>query len=149
MPDITKHLVIRDAIADLLQAAPALAGGRIYENREYLLPATASSSIQVFRDDSVPNRADIMGAPVDWRTRLRIVVKARTATGISAETAADVLSASIYARILAAAQTGLGGLASDVEQGQLTWQQDEAETGVATCEMEFYILHRTEANTIT
>lgn len=149
MADITKHLAIRDAIADVLNVSPALAGGRIYENREYLLPATASSSIQVFRDSSDPARGPIMGAPVDWDTALRIVIKARTFGGISAETAADVLSASVYARILAAAQNGLGGLASDVRQGAITWQQDEAETNVAVCEMQFVIQHRTEANVIT
>jgi hypothetical protein len=149
MADITKHLAIRDAVADVLAAAPALAAGRIYENREYLLPRSDSTSIQVFRDNSDPTRGAIMGAPVDWDTNLRIVIKARTFGGLGAETAADVLSASVYARILAAAQNGLGGLASDVRQGSITWQQDEAETNVAVCEMAFTIQHRTEANVIT
>ena len=143
----SQHLAVRDAVAALLQAAPALAGGRVFENRDYKLAADAASGVWVFRDDSIPARGPIMGSPIDWTTRVRVVVKARTTGGVTAETAADALATEAYARVMAAPQ--LGGLASDLEAGQITWQQDEIETSVAMCELEFFVQHRTTSNLLT
>lgn len=146
----SQHLAVRDAVAALLQAAPALAGGRVFENRDYKLAADASSGVWVFRDDSTPARGPMMVSPIDWTTRVRVVVKARTVggiTGTSAETAADTLATEAYARVMAAPQ--LGGLASDLEAGQILWQQDEIETSVAMCELEFFVQHRTTSNLLT
>ena len=143
----SQHLAVRDAVAALLQAAPALAGGRVFENRDYKLAADAASGVWVYRDDSTPARGPMMVSPIDWTTRVRVVVKARTTGGVSAETAADTLATEAYARVMAAPQ--LGGLASDLEAGQITWQQDEIETSVAMCELEFFVQHRTTSNLLT
>ena len=143
----SQHLAVRDAVAALLQAAPALAGGRVFENRDYKLAADAASGVWVFRDDSTPARGPLMVSPIDWTTRVRVVVKARTSGGVSAETAADALATEAYARVMA--QPQLGGLASDLEAGQIVWQQDEIETSVAMCELEFFVQHRTTSNLLT
>ena len=50
----SQHLAVRDAVASLLQAAPALAGGRVFENRDYKLATDAASGVWVYRDDSTP-----------------------------------------------------------------------------------------------
>lgn len=143
----SQHLAVRDAVAALLQAAPALAGGRVYENRDYKLAADAASAVWVYRDDSTPARGPMMVSPIDWTTRVRVVVKARSTGGVMAETAADSLATEAYARIMAATQ--ISGQTSDVEAGQITWQQDEIETSVAMCELEFFVQHRTTSNTLT
>ena len=143
----SQHLAVRDAVAALLQAAPALAGGRVFENRDYKLAADAASGVWVFRDDSTPARGPLMVSPIDWTTRVRVVVKARTSGGVSAETAADALATEAYARVMA--QPQLGSLASDLEAGQIVWQQDEIETSVAMCELEFFVQHRTTSNLLT
>ena len=143
----SQHLAVRDAVAALLQAAPALAGGRVFENRDYKLAADAASGVWVFRDDSTPARGPLMVSPIDWTTRVRVVVKARTSGGVSAETAADALATEAYGRVMA--QPQLGSLASDLEAGQIVWQQDEIETSVAMCELEFFVQHRTTSNLLT
>lgn len=143
----SQHLAVRDAVGDMLLAPPALAAGRVYKNRDYKLAADAASGVWVTRDDSSPARGPMMVAPIDWTTRVRVVVKARSAGGVAAETAADTVATEAYARIMAAPQ--LGGLASDLEAGQILWQQDEIETSVATCELEFFVQHRTTSNTLT
>lgn len=140
----SQHLAVRDAVASLLQAAPALAGGRVFENRDYKLATDAASGVWVYRDDSTPARGPMMFSPIDWTTRVRVVIKARTSGGVSAETAADTLATEAYARVMGAPQ--LGGLASDLEAGQMLWQQDEIETSVAVCELEFFVQHRTTNN---
>ena len=143
----SQHLAVRDAVAALLQASPALAGGRVFENRDYKLAADAASGVWVYRDDSTPDRGTITGAPIDWTTRVRVVVKARTSGGISAETAADMLATEAYARIMG--QPHLGGLASDLAAGSINWQQDDADTAVALCELEFFVKHVTTSNLLT
>lgn len=143
----SQHLAVRDALAALLQASPALAGGRVYENRDYKLAADAPSAVWVYRDDSTPARGPMMVSPIDWTTRVRVVVKARSASGITAEIAADSLATDVYGRIMAAPQ--LGGFISDIEAGPIVWQQDDVETAVAMCELEFLVQHRTSANVLT
>lgn len=143
----SQHLAVRDAIAALLQATPALAGGRVFVNRDYKLPADAASGVWVYRDDSTPARGPMMVSPIDWTTRVRVVVKSRSTGGVTAETAADTLATDAYARVMA--QPQLGGLASDLEAGQIVWQQDEIETSVAQCELEFLVQHRTTSNQLT
>lgn len=143
----SQHLAVRDAVAALLQAAPSLVNVRVFENRDYRLPAEQAVGIWVFRESSEPARGAIYGAPIDWATRLRVVVKARsTPQAATAEVAADTVATAAYAAVMANQQ--LGGLASDLEAGPITWLQEEAETNVAVCEMEFTAQHRTTSNTL-
>ena len=143
----SQHLAVRDAVAALLQGDPGLANVRVFENRDYRLPAEQAVGIWVFRETSEPARGAINGAPIDWTTRLRVVVKARSVPqAATAEVAADTVATTAYAAVMANQQ--LGGLSSDLEAGPLTWFQEETETNVAVCEMEFTVHHRTSSNTL-
>jgi hypothetical protein len=143
----SKHLGIRDAVAALYQAATALAGGRIYENRDYPLQQGVESHIQVYRVQSVPERTLLAAtAPVDWTTQIRTVIKARKSASASAEAIADDLAVSCYSRVMAA-QT-LGGLAGLLDPGPFEWDQDEADTSVVQVSWDITVQHRTESNSI-
>ena len=143
----SQHLALRDAVVVLLLAGPPVFAGRVYANRDYKLAADAPSGVWVYRDDSTPARGPMMVSPIDWTTRFRVVVKARTTGGISAETAADTAATEVYARIMS--QPFFAATVSDVEAGPITWQQDEIETSVAQCELEFLVQHRTTHNLLT
>ena len=143
----SQHLALRDVVVALLLAGPPVFAGRVYANRDYKLAADAPSGVWVYRDDSTPTRGPMMASPIDWATRLRVVVKARTAGAVPAETAADTAATEVYARIMS--QPFFAAAVSDVEAGPITWQQDDAETAVAQCELEFLVQHRTSNNLLT
>lgn len=142
----TLHLGIRNAVADLLAATTALAGGRIHRNREFVLASGEASAIWVNRGDSEPERRTVAGT-MDWVTDISVQIRTRKDGGTDAETAADGLSADVYARIMASAN--LGGLAIDTIPGPITWDQDENEGLVCVCTMAFTVQHRTADNVIT
>ena len=143
----SQHLALRDAVVALLLAGPPVFAGRVYANRDYKLAADAPSGVWVYRDDSTPTRGAMMTSPIDWTTRFRVVVKARTAGAVSAETAADTAATEAYARIMS--QPFFAATVSDVEAGPITWQQDDTETAVAQCDLEFLVQHRTSNNLLT
>jgi hypothetical protein len=144
----TKHLGIRDAVAALFAAGTALAGGRIHENRDLPLPQDVASQIQVYRDRSTPGR-DLVGgtAPIDWTTEVRVIVKARKSGATSAELVADDIVSNCFARVMA--DQTLGGLCFLLDPGEITWDQDEADSTVVVAAMQLQIVHRTTDNVIT
>lgn len=144
----SQHLGIRDAVAALFTAGTALAGGRVYENRELPLANEVASQIQVFRVQSEPERTLVgEAAPIDWTTEVRVVIKARRAGDTSAELVADDIACGCYARVMADQQ--LGGLADEVEPGAFVWDQDEADSTVVAVTWDIRVRHRTESNVIT
>lgn len=143
----SKHLAIRAAVAALFAAAPALAGGRIFQNREYTLATGIDSQIHVNRVDSDPNVDVLFGAPIDWQTQIEAVVKARRSGATEAEDVADAIWTDAYARLMA--DQGLGGLAMQVTQGAVSFGQDEADTDVAEITWRFAVMHRTDSNLIS
>lgn len=151
----SQHLGLRDALADLcreswVSALSALAGGRIYENRELALDQAAASQIDVQRIQSEPLPADerLIGAtaPIDWFTVLRVRVKARKSGDNSAELVADDIFCSIYERVMQ--DQSLGGRAMDLTPGVVTWDQEESETPTAVVTWDIQVRHRTQFHTI-
>lgn len=141
------HLGIRDAVAALYQAAPALAGGRIYANRDYALAVDVPSQINVHRVQSVPERILIgAAAPIDWVTEVRTVISARKSGAVTAENAADAIAVDAFARVMAA-QT-LSGLCDQIDPGAFTWEQDEADSNVVLVTWDMRVMHRTVNNVI-
>lgn len=140
----SKHLGIRDTAAALL--AGLVPADRILENRELPLPSGVESQIHVFRVISLPQRGVVMGAPIDWSTQVRIVVKARKGVS-SAEVIADGLSVSCYERLLA--DQTLGGLAMDLQPGALAWDQDAVDPAVAQVTLDVIYVHRTTQHLIS
>lgn len=143
----SKHLGLRDAVAALFAAAPALANGNIQENRDQPLDERSASQISVYRVQSIPER-ELLGslAPIDWTTDIRVVIKARSMDGTSAEAAADDIACSVYSRLMA--DQGLGGLCNLMDPGPFQWDQDEADVHVVVVVFDVRLQHRTEANTV-
>ena len=144
----SKHLGIRDAVAALYAASTALAGGRIYENRDYPLQQGVASHIQVYRLQSTPERS-LIGptAPIDWTTDIRTVIKARKDGSSSAEAIADDIACACYARVMA--DQTLGGLCQLLDPSQFVWTQDEADSNVVMAVWDIRVVHRTDNNLIT
>lgn len=141
------HLGIRDAVAALYSAAPALAAGRVLENRELPLPAGVESQIQVFRIFSSPERWAIQNGPIDWSTQIRTVIKARKGANDSAEIIADAIAVECFARAMA--DQSLGGRAEDLQPGPFNWDQDEADANVVAVTWDVIYLHRTSQQSIS
>lgn len=144
---ISKHMAIRAAVAALFAAGPALAGGRIFQNREYSLAVGVASQIHVNRVEADPNGDILTGAPIDWVTQLEVVIKARKAAAVEAEDVADDIWTEAYARLMA--DQSLGGLAMQLTQGAVSFDQDEADTDVASITWRFSVSHRTANNVIS
>lgn len=141
----TSHLQVRAAMAAAIRRAPALTA-RVDEQRDQTLPTDAPTSIAIFRDGSTADRGAILGAPMDWVTRIRVVAKARSISGLSADLAIDGLTTAIYQRVLA--DPSLGGVADDTEPEDITWDQDEADTSLAVAVITFRVRHRTAGGTL-
>jgi hypothetical protein len=142
----SKHIGIRDACAALLAAAPAISPGGVLENRELPLPNGVESQVHVFRVVSPPERGAVQGAPIDWSTQVRIVVKARKGAD-TAERIADSIATEVYARLMA--DQVLGGLAMGADPGAFVWDQDEIDPDVAMVTWDITYLHRTEHSSIS
>jgi hypothetical protein len=142
----SKHSAIRAAVAALLTTAPAVAGGRIYQNREFALATDVASQVHINYDGSDPSEIVITGAPVDWDTAIEITAKARTSGGVSAEDAADALWVEIYSRVMA--NQALGGLVGQLSAGSAFVERDEADTAVCKLTWRFTVKHRTDNNSI-
>lgn len=141
----TLHLGIRAAVAALLNAGTALAGGRIHQNRHYVLASSEASAIWVNRLDTAPERV-VLGR-LDWRTELDVVIRTRTSGGTSAESAADTLSEAVFARVMT--NPTLDGAAIDTVPGAITWEDEEADTPIAVCALRFTVIHRTSEESLS
>lgn len=142
----TVHLGIRDALAGLLQASPALAGGRVHENREFVLAPGVESGIWVSRRQTLPTRRTVAGT-MDWETKLEVGIRARKGASATAAAIADDLCASVYGRVMA--NTGLSGAAMDTLPGPIVWDQEEGAELVVTCTLTFTVQHRSTDASIT
>lgn len=137
------QLSIRDAVATLFTGLAQA----VHENRDHPLAERAASQIGVYRTLSTPERILLgVGAPIDWTTDVRVVIKARTMDGTSAETTADGIACDCYAALMA--DQTLGGLAQLTELGPIVWDQDEADHQVVVAVMDFRFVHRTLGTTL-
>jgi hypothetical protein len=138
------HMAVRDALIAALQAAPALAGGRIVGNRRRPMAAEHAAQIYVYLEESTGTR-DTIGT-TDWHTRIRVECLARSNAGVSAEDAADALGVAAFARVMA--DPSLSGAAIDTTAHAIAWVEDEAETQLSACQQIFSVWHATADNTI-
>lgn len=143
----TAHRAVRDALVALLQASPALADGGVTANRKRPMAAQHGAQVFVFLEDALPERGGILGAPIDWSTRIRVECVARGVPGdTTAEDAADDLARAVFARVQD--DITLGGLVMDCVPQGMVWTEDETSPDVAACQLMFQCLHRTLADSI-
>lgn len=144
----SKHLGLRVAIAGLLTAGPALAGGYVFQNRDYTLPTGRDAQVHVNLEKSDPIDIHLgLDAPRDWESTVAIVVLARRSGSVEAADAADAIWTDAYAR-LAADQT-LGGQVWDMLPGEMDTEPDEADTSITRLTWRLTLRHRTTNQTIS
>lgn len=143
----TAHRAVRDALVALLEAAPALADGGVKANRRRPMAAQHTAQVFVFLEDALPTLGGILGAPIDWATRLRVECVARsTPGGTTAEDAADDLARAVFARVQQ--DITLGGLCMDCVPQGMVWTEDEVDAQLAACQLMFQAMHRTTDDSI-
>ncbi len=143
----TKQQAIVDAVEAALLAGTPVAGGRVYEGRDRAMPTGVASQVLVWKGFSEPTAGEIMGAPVDWLTEVKVLIKARRSGSDSAEKVADALWSDIYNRVMA--DSTLAGLVWDLTPGPLQEpERDEADTDVVLLEWAITCRHRTTLTSI-
>lgn len=145
-PVISRHMALCHAMRDLFLASPTLADGNVVANRRRPMPAAVGRQIFVYLQDSVASRGAINGAPLDWRTTIRVECLARDAGPVDADAAADAMAVEVFARLLA--DPSLGGRAYDVEPTAMGTTGDEADSTLSATQFLFTVLHTTADNTI-
>lgn len=142
----SKHLQVRDAVADAIEALPLFAGAKVVRNGRRPVPQGTQARVFVFLSNAASTPFAIRGAPVNWITGVRVELVARDVPGTEAESAVDQLLQQVYARL--ESQPSLGGLAMDLNVTNLEWGEDEADTTVASCSLSVQVQHRTGTATL-
>lgn len=137
----SKHLQVRDAVADAIEAQPLFATASVVRNGRRPVPQGTQARVFVFLSNAASTPFAIRGAPVNWVTGVRVELVARDAPGVEAESAVDRLLQQVYARL--ESQPGLGGLAMNLQVTNLEWGEDESDTTVASCSVTVQVQHRT------
>lgn len=137
------HIALRDAVVALLEAAPALAGGRIESRRKRQpMPQNVAEEIRVWLHTSDGKRADTANTKYEWTTVIAVHCLARDSSGIDAETRVDAMAQAVTSRVLNSAR--LGGLALDIRLDRITWEGEEMDSSTADAVLAFSIFHRTQ-----
>jgi hypothetical protein len=143
MATSSKHVQIRAAVKALFASAPAIAGGRIHENRSYALPEGVDSQVHVNLAESRPDGSTLYtGHPIDWATDIEIRIKARKSGTDEASTVVDAIWQQAWARLMGDA-TALGGLSQGIAPGPVNWDDDQEAVGVESLTCYFTVTHRT------
>ena len=135
------HYGFRDLFASRIGAAPALVDGGVLAGKRRPMPEAVNAQIFVDLDDS-PALPVTVSNIVEWNTRIRIRVLARSAGGIASDTLADRHMTSAYGRVMA--DPYFSGAALQTDPAGIAWNtQDEADTTVSECTAVFTVRHRT------
>ena len=143
----SQHLALREAIVQTLQAAPALASGRIKPGRQRVpMVAGVPEEVRVWLHEGDASPADVVGRRTQWQTQIAVHCMARTADGVDATTRVDALAQAVAARMTA--NRTLGGLALGSTLRRVTWEGEALDTDVDDTVLVFAISHRTAADSL-
>lgn len=140
------HDLIVDRILTALLANPALAGGSVLEEDQPPMAEAQTQQIVVRFLGSSPDRGEIKGAPVDWRTRVGIECSARRDERTASGRASRALHELAHGRLMADAT--LAGAALDILPPEISVDQAREDTEIGTCIGVYEIWHRTQENTL-
>lgn len=144
-------LQLRAALVAHLLAAPALAAGRVRAAQVRPIAQGEPSAINVRVSDAQLTHAVIEAA--DWRTTLYIdcMVRSVPAQAIDADTAADDLLTSVFARLHtfanSAAAQGLAVLYVD-QDATIEWDHVAEDVPYTCASLRVTVNHRTPATTL-
>lgn len=127
------------AVIAALEAEPAVCG-TIYRARERVVPEQADKAINVQFENALPSRGAMRGAPVDWSTRVTVECFARSVLE-SGGLAVDPLFQAVYERL--AADSTLGGVASDVEIQGIEAENTNEGKKTGWVRLTYIVQHRT------
>lgn len=142
----TQHQAIVEYAVGLLTAGTPLVGGRVFEGRDLPLGSDVASQIHVFLDDSTPEGNILTGAPMDWESKVEIVIRARKSGSNSAEKVADSIWFDVWSRVMA--DQSLGGLVQLFTAGPMERDRDRTDPDVAAFTWSFTVQHRTTNNSL-
>lgn len=134
-------IAITDAIVATLQAAPAVAQGRVFA----VIPSPAAASLDhvvVAATLAAPRPGGLAGSPIDWDTQVQIVCESRF--GIDNESphvGVTRLAADVFARLFE--NEALGGASDGLLPGPVSFSYADAERQIAVCTMTLTVMHRT------
>jgi hypothetical protein len=134
------HFGFRDAFVSRLSTPPALVDGGVLAGRKRPMPEAVNAQIFVDLDDS-PALPVTLGNAVEWSTRIRVRVLARTVGATQSDVLADRYMTAAYGRVMA--DPYFSGAALQTDPAGIAWAtQDEAETTASECTAVFTVRHR-------
>ena len=136
---MTVFVDIVSSIIALLNAATPVSS-MITRARDKAIPETAANAINVQFDAAQPSPGVILGAPVDWTSKIIVDCYARSMI-TSGDLAVDPLLSGVYARL--AADTTLGGKVSFIGVPNIETEYDSQGQKTGWIRMTYFIEHRT------
>lgn len=130
----------RDLFAAAIGADPALVDGGVKIGRKRPMAEQFTAQIFVDLDDS-PALPVSLASAVEWNTRIRVRVLARSSGGVESDVLADQHMTEAYARVMA--DPRFNGRALQTDPAGIAWNtQDEADTTASECTAVFTVRHR-------
>ena len=134
------HFAFRELFKARLEAAPALVDGGVIAGKRRPMPEAVQAQIFVDLDDS-PAQPVTLGNAVEWNTRIRVRVLARSVGGTGSDVLADRYMTAAYGRVMA--DPYFSGAALQTDPAGIAWNtQDEADTTASECTAVFTVRHR-------
>lgn len=134
----TKRESILAAIAAALAGTTGVST-RIYRSRVEAIPRDESPAILIEPLQDVPSDLSMSGTPLQWILTIRITVVAR---GDIPDQAADPTVLSLHSKMMA--DVTLGGLAQDIQPGNVLFSLEGADSAAGTTACEYNIAYRTQ-----
>jgi len=140
------HDEVVDALLAALLAAPALAGGRVQEEASFdLIPESVSAAVSLTFMGSQAELVVLDGAPLSWRTGVRISCFARHDAAGQGGRASRALHAQVYARLMASpAVRALG----QIDPPRLNSDTELAGSRMGLLHADYIVTHRTAADAL-
>ena len=143
---MTVFLQLRDAAADALLAAPAVADGNVRRGGRRPMPHEVSRWVVVRLAVADGEAAGILGGPTDWRTSLQVEIHARDED--DPEAVVDAMLGEVFQRLAPLQAPGLGVMQA-LELPNVEWDHGESDTGHVCAILTARIVHRTAGTNLT
>jgi hypothetical protein len=143
----TAHRALQQALVDLLKVAPAVAGGRIFKDRDRSIGVDMPNAVVVRLRRSGSALSSVIGGPTGWTTLVSFECYGRAA---SEETGADQVVEDLFARL--AVDPTLGGQVLEcvpLPGDTLNWDSEELDDKLECTTAIFQIQHQTTGRTLT
>lgn len=127
-----------------LKDSPAVAGGRVYSNRDLRRIPEGYPDYVVVRQERTRRDRGVLGV-LDWQTLYLVECYGRTVAVQSADDAVDGLIQAVVSRLELPADAGLGIAAVDVAD-EVEWVRDDAETTMTCAAIQVLVRHRTDSS---